>query len=69
MSEMFNVLLGRSHYTLFTNNKKKLSFFFEDISICNEEGVILLSWKSTQCTLDNITVSTNANGGAQIQGK
>ena len=43
MSEMFNVLLGRSHYTLFTNNKKKLSFFFEDISICNEEGVILLS--------------------------
>ena len=27
MSEMFNVLLGRSRYSLFTNNKKKLSFF------------------------------------------
>ena len=44
MSEMFNVLLGRSHYSLFTNNKKKLSFF-SDFSICNEEGVIPLSWK------------------------
>ena len=45
MSEMCNVLLGRSHYSLFTNDKKKLSFFFKDFSICNGEGVIPLSWK------------------------